>query len=230
MNTPRPLLLLALVLASVQVAPAAAVQSVPSVLPGDLAIGPAGGVQRFPAIAAGPGVHLVAWADHRSAFETLTTGVGTRDVQAILVDASGAPLMPHSFRVAGDFGRKEDVRVAWNGTHFLVTWQTEVPTTFSKAAGLHAARVDAQGQIVDQPPLVVAAQGAGVPSAAEAQSQSAEQRTQALEALRAWYHDWSETARAVIRRRDYLVMLGLVKRRVRRPSTSDVEGLSNEPA
>jgi hypothetical protein len=78
--------------------------------------------------------------------------------------------------------------------------------------------------------LVVAAQGAGVPSAAEAQSQSAEQRTQALEALRAWYHDWSETARAVIRRRDYLVMLGLVKRRVRRPSTSDVEGPSNQPA
>jgi hypothetical protein len=42
---------------------------------------------------------------------------------------------------------------------------------------------------------------------------TAEELEQALSELRAWYRDWSETARAVVRRRDYLVMLGLSKRR-----------------
>lgn len=32
-------------------------------------------------------------------------------------------------------------------------------------------------------------------------------------ALRAWYKDWAQTARAVIIRKDYLIMLGLSKRR-----------------
>jgi hypothetical protein len=46
----------------------------------------------------------------------------------------------------------------------------------------------------------------------------------ALRALQAWYRDWSETARAVIRRRDYLLMLGLSQRR----STPD-DGNDPEP-
>jgi hypothetical protein len=35
----------------------------------------------------------------------------------------------------------------------------------------------------------------------------------ALESLNAWHRDWSETARAVIRRRDHLILMGLAKRR-----------------
>jgi hypothetical protein len=38
-------------------------------------------------------------------------------------------------------------------------------------------------------------------------------REQALRELLTWYKDWSETARAVIRRRDYRIMMGLAKRR-----------------
>jgi hypothetical protein len=36
---------------------------------------------------------------------------------------------------------------------------------------------------------------------------------QALEPLYAWYRDWSETARALIHRRDHLILMGLAKRR-----------------
>jgi hypothetical protein len=43
---------------------------------------------------------------------------------------------------------------------------------------------------------------------------TAAEREAALLELRAWYADWSETARAVIQRRDYLVMLGLTQRKV----------------
>jgi hypothetical protein len=42
---------------------------------------------------------------------------------------------------------------------------------------------------------------------------SAEARQADLIALRAWYDDWSETARSVITRRDHLIRLGLAKRK-----------------
>ncbi len=34
-----------------------------------------------------------------------------------------------------------------------------------------------------------------------------------LVALRAWYEEWSEIARAAIKRRDYLIRVGLAKRK-----------------
>lgn len=52
---------------------------------------------------------------------------------------------------------------------------------------------------------------------------SVQDRDQALLELRAWYKDWSETARAVIRRKDYLVMLGLSKRRANRGEPEEVD-------
>jgi hypothetical protein len=39
------------------------------------------------------------------------------------------------------------------------------------------------------------------------------EREQALRELRAWYVDWAETARAIITRRDHLIMLGLSRRK-----------------
>jgi hypothetical protein len=50
-------------------------------------------------------------------------------------------------------------------------------------------------------------------SAAE---RAAAERQQALIDLRAWYEDWSEMARAVIKRRDRLIRLGLAQRHSRR--------------
>lgn len=50
---------------------------------------------------------------------------------------------------------------------------------------------------------------------------SAEEREAALRELRAWYIDWSETARAVIHRRDHLILMGLAHRRSSEP---DVDG------
>lgn len=48
-------------------------------------------------------------------------------------------------------------------------------------------------------------------------------RLEKLKELHAWFADWSETARAVIRRRDYLIFMGLAKRkRVKANGTSDV--------
>lgn len=61
--------------------------------------------------------------------------------------------------------------------------------------------------------LVTVAQGAGLPTSAESAFVDTTQRAASLAALQAWYADWAETAKAVVHRRDYLVMLGLAKRR-----------------
>lgn len=42
---------------------------------------------------------------------------------------------------------------------------------------------------------------------------TADTRLDDLRALRAWFDDWSETARIVVTRRDYLIRLGLAKRK-----------------
>lgn len=50
--------------------------------------------------------------------------------------------------------------------------------------------------------------------AAKAQAAKAAERHKALVELRSWYEDWSEMARACIKRRDRLIRLGLAKRKV----------------
>lgn len=52
---------------------------------------------------------------------------------------------------------------------------------------------------------------AAPPSARD--TDDAEIRLEALAALRAWFDEWAETARVVIKRRDQLIRLGLAKRR-----------------
>lgn len=49
-------------------------------------------------------------------------------------------------------------------------------------------------------------------------------RQKALVELRAWYEDWSEMARAVIKRRDRLIRLGLAKRKAPRKPPSPPAG------
>ena len=52
------------------------------------------------------------------------------------------------------------------------------------------------------------------PAASPAAEASEEEQREALLKLKSWYGEWSEMARAVIGRRDYLIRLGLAKRKV----------------
>lgn len=65
--------------------------------------------------------------------------------------------------------------------------------------------------------LKIAEQGAELSAQAQRQAAESEQqaatRREALIALRAWYDEWAETARVIIKRRDQLIRLGLAKRR-----------------
>jgi hypothetical protein len=74
--------------------------------------------------------------------------------------------------------------------------------------------------------LVALAQAAKAGDAPVAESVPTAQQ-QALEALYAWHRDWSETARAVIRRRDHLILMGLAKRRSRKDDEAGTEDASS---
>ena len=73
--------------------------------------------------------------------------------------------------------------------------------------------------------LVAIAQMAEPIESAATTAKNSESREQALRELLAWYKDWGETARVVIRRRDYRIMMGLSKRR----QSEDPEPPAPEP-
>jgi hypothetical protein len=71
-----------------------------------------------------------------------------------------------------------------------------------------------------------------LPIIASTAASSVEKRTEALRELRAWYNDWASTARAVVTRRDYLIRLGLARRKraIRAAASPGVAGQSpSEP-
>jgi hypothetical protein len=53
------------------------------------------------------------------------------------------------------------------------------------------------------------------PKVDPAATKRTEDRQRALEQLRAWYEDWSDMAKSVIKRKDRLIRLGLAKRKVK---------------
>jgi hypothetical protein len=73
--------------------------------------------------------------------------------------------------------------------------------------------------------LVIAAQSSPEISDADLEGDAAATTAKAkrdveLANLRAWYEDWAATARSVVTRRDYLIRLGLAKRRSARKSAA----------
>ncbi len=124
-------------------------------LPGDAAITFAANTQSAPALArASNGTALVAWSDWRaslvgSEYET------SRDVYAARLDAAGNPLEAASFAVAAGPGAQENPKVAWNGTHWLVVFESTgvSGTGYYYEKSLKAVRVAANGTVVDTTPI-----------------------------------------------------------------------------
>ncbi|MFN8176743.1 MAG: FlgD immunoglobulin-like domain containing protein [bacterium] len=148
----RASLLPALVAAFVALAPVA-LAGPPNIGPttflaGDGAIGPAAGNQTTPWIARGGDQYLIAWEDDRGA---------SNDICAARVDANGVVLDTTPIAITQAAGTQTEPRVAWNGSNWLVTWQSQVPTQFYYGAGVLAVRVSPQGQILDPTPITVIA-------------------------------------------------------------------------
>jgi hypothetical protein len=117
-------------------------------LPGDGTLGPAAGDQITPAIARGGTQYLAVWQDDRGA---------SQDIYAARIDASGAPIDTTPLAITQAAGAQTSPRVAWNGSNWLVAWESQIPTQFYYSYGVLAVRVSPQGQILDPSPITVIA-------------------------------------------------------------------------
>lgn len=126
-------------------------------LPGDNTIGMAAELQQSPAIARGGDVLLAVWDDHRS----MPSGTGyfyetSGDIYGMRLDGSGNLLDPVPFVVTQAQATQENPKIAWNGTHWLVAFES-----YSVTAGgyyqksLAAVRVAPNGQVVDAAPIPI---------------------------------------------------------------------------
>jgi hypothetical protein len=155
--------LLALVLAcSAAICPGQ--QFAPSaMLPGDATVTASAGNQLLPAIAHGGGLSLAVWEDDRSSFVDSVFGgqsagnsqPGNFDIYGVLLDPLGQPVGPAPFVVNGDTWDQKNARVAWNGSDYLVVFESTKPTPSYYSQGIYAVRVSAGGVVLDPVPIRV---------------------------------------------------------------------------
>ena len=128
-------------------------------LPDDAIISPAAGNQTDPAIAAGDDSFLVVWSDRRAADgASLVYEVETsNDIYAVRLDANGNPIDEVPFVVTQGRATQSHPQVAWNGSNWLVVYQTinVSGTGFYYSAALEAVRVSPDGQVLDTTPINV---------------------------------------------------------------------------
>ncbi len=126
-----------------------------TLLPGDAAIAPAAGEQAAPAIALGGNTLLGVWSDNRSnpygGYEYETS----RDIYGVRLSTNGTPLDPLPFAVCAAPAGQNNPKVAWNGSHWLVVFETTGlnGTGYYYETTLAAVRVAPSGQVLDAQPI-----------------------------------------------------------------------------
>lgn len=155
-----PYRLVCIVVLSVTMALSATAQAL-SFLPDDDAIAAAAGKQEVPAVARGGNQLLTAWSDFRAYppdvdplfVEYETSG----DVYAMRLDAAGNPLDAVPIVVSQGKGRQERPKIAWNGTNWLVVYQSVRlgGTGFYYEPSLEAVRISPSGQVLDPEPILI---------------------------------------------------------------------------
>lgn len=125
--------------------------------PGDTAVGSSAGSQDRPAIAAGAAAGgerrtLVAWSDAHALLSTgAYEGETSSDIYAQVFDAGGAPLHRIPFAVSAAAGAQSAPKIAWNGTNWLVVFQSTAlsGTGYYYQTALAAVRVSSEGKVLD---------------------------------------------------------------------------------
>lgn len=125
-----------------------------TLLPGDAAIVPAAGEQSAPAIAPGNGALLAVWSDNRSnpygGYEYETS----RDIYGLRLSTNGTPLDTLPFAVCAARATQNYPKVAWNGSNWLVVFETSDQNgTGYYQTTLAAVRVAPSGQVLDAVPI-----------------------------------------------------------------------------
>jgi hypothetical protein len=130
----------------------------PDLLPGDLAPLGSAGDDETPAIVRGENMALLVWADGRTNMFTTPPWPeeqSARDIYAARVDASGNLIDEIPIVINQDFGYQIRPRAAWNGSNWLVVWESQAPTQFYYASAILCARVAPDGTVLDPTPIEV---------------------------------------------------------------------------
>ncbi|MBZ0269547.1 hypothetical protein K8I85_15440, partial [bacterium] len=129
----------------------------PRFLPGDMVTGAAVGMQVEADVAVGASQYLAVWSDGRTTpddYEPFATEGSGTDIYAVRLDASGNPVDIGALMVNQEAGDQIAPRVAWNGESWLVIWR-QTTTTLPPYEEILAARVAADGTLLDATPIVV---------------------------------------------------------------------------
>ena len=149
-------MLFLILVVSVTIQARASIQLPAHFVPGDDAIGAAAGDQSAPAIARGEDTFLAAWSDKRSnpnggiyfEFET------SNDIYGLRLDATGNPLETVPFPIDAGPGSQENPKVVWNGTNWLVVYESyDIGGTGPAQKTLQAVRVSSAGVVLDLKPI-----------------------------------------------------------------------------
>lgn len=153
--------LTASVLACASLAPpnTALAQPVPvadlGLLPGDTSVAPATNSQQDHAVARGGDQTLVVWSDYRSQNVGNATNESAGDIFAVRLDASGAPIDAVPVVVSAAMGVQRYPKVAWNGSDWLVIFESQDPVGGYFDTQIRAVRVSAQGEVLDPTPILL---------------------------------------------------------------------------
>lgn len=158
MRPARPLFLALAVLATPVLQAADSVVG-PAFLPGDDVFAASVGVQKAVDIAAGNGNYLMVWQDERAVLSGATSISGPlqgneTDIYALRLDAGGQPMDETPIVVCSLGHNQTKPRVAWNGTAWLVVFESERPDWyfFTDIVGV---RIAANGAVLDADPIVI---------------------------------------------------------------------------
>lgn len=123
--------------------------------PGDSFIQPSYGTKTRPAIAAGNNSYLVVWSDSRSNPSGSSDYETGADIYGIRLNALGQLLDPVPFSIASDKAAQTSPKVSWNGTNWLVTYESVAIDGNGGyyTSGIQARRVSPSGTVLDSRPI-----------------------------------------------------------------------------
>ncbi len=125
-------------------------------VPGDTAISAAANSQSVPSLAQGGSTVLAVWSDNRGNPIGGYEGETSKDILGLRLDGAGNLLEAVPFVVAAGPGTQDRPRAAWNGTNWLVVYETvDRNGTGYYTSSLEALRVSPSGQVLDPKPIKI---------------------------------------------------------------------------
>lgn len=133
---------------------AASVRMPSRFVPGDGAIATAASDQVTPFLSQGGATVLAVWSDNRANSTGGYEGETSWDVYGMRFDASGNPLGTVPFAIAAGPASQKNPRASWNGTNWLVVFESvDFGGTGYYQASLQALRVAPDGHVLDAKPI-----------------------------------------------------------------------------